>query len=216
MESYRPRTWSSGWLPPMPHTARSCSQELRVWLRAPARQHALAVRGDTPRCTENGDAPGLARRAEGEYRPVFDREATLPAGMQRRSNAAGLLPRAARPRVSVRGVRRPELEIRKKPKGFAGRLQRRCLPGSGRASEARGLSGPGRTYGRIRSPMHPAKGGVRLRFSRVECCPSASSSRFAGRASRRPRCMTVCMTGTTTLRPGASGAPWVACYSVKT
>ena len=55
------------------------------------------------------------------------------------------------------------------------------------------LSGPFHKYGGIRPPMHP----VPLRCSSVAYSRYSPSSRLAGRAPRRPRCVTVFMKWTT-------------------
>ena len=60
---------------------------------------ALAARGETPRSTESGEAPawqGATREHIGQYSTEEQRS---PRGMHRRSNAAGLLPRAATGRL---------------------------------------------------------------------------------------------------------------------
>ena len=65
---------------------------------------ALAARGESRAWHRDRQGARFARRDEGEYWALFDREATPRGGMPRRSNAAGLSPRAAR---SVRGSRSP-------------------------------------------------------------------------------------------------------------
>jgi hypothetical protein len=50
-----------------------------------------------------------------------------------------------------------------------------------------GLSGPPPDYGCIRPPLHPA----RLRCSSLKYSRYSRSSRLAGRAHRRPRCVAV-------------------------
>ena len=62
------------------------------------------VRGETPRRTESGEAPawqGATREHIGQY-PTEEQRS--PRGMHRRSNAAGLLPRAARTLPHVQRV----------------------------------------------------------------------------------------------------------------
>src|SRR5580704_14755430 len=55
------------------------------------------------------------------------------------------------------------------------------------------LSGPFHNYAGIRPPMHPAP----RRCSLVKYSRYSPSSRLAGRAPRRPRCLTVIMKRTT-------------------
>ena len=63
------------------------------------------VRGETPRGTESSEAPAWQGRDEGAYWAYSTEEQRSPRGMHRRSNAAGLLPRA--PRSHPHGSRSP-------------------------------------------------------------------------------------------------------------
>ena len=55
-----------------------------------------AARGERPASHRGRGGAPPARRDDREYRPVFEEEATQPAGMHRRPNAAGLSLRTAR------------------------------------------------------------------------------------------------------------------------
>ena len=64
------------------------------------------------------------------------------------------------------------------------------------------LSGHGHDYGGIRPPMHPTP----RRCPSVEYSRYALSSRLAGRAPRRPRCVALIVSGTTQAAPWAGSA----------
>ena len=77
--------------------ARWAMREIETWLQPFGEfllRARLGARGETPRCTETGDAPRPARRDEGANWAFVTEEQRSPGGMQRPSNAAGLSPRA--------------------------------------------------------------------------------------------------------------------------
>ena len=61
----------------------------------------------------------------------------------------------------------------------------------------RHLSGPFHNYGGIGPPMHPTQSGAGRGISGVAYSRYCPSSRLAGRAPRRPRCLTVIVKRTT-------------------
>ena len=79
----------------------------RALAKRPEDRYQTAGSMSVQRCTETGDAP-VCRGATREIPAVCDRGATQAGGMQRRSNAAGLSPRAARwtRRAAVKTIRR--------------------------------------------------------------------------------------------------------------
>ena len=72
------------------HPDRWCDHRLRYISRD---GHGIAARGGTRRRTESGEALGW-QGATNEHMGICERGATQPAGMDRRSNAVGVSPRA--------------------------------------------------------------------------------------------------------------------------
>ena len=81
-----------------------------------------AGRGTTRRCTEERRWAHLARRDERANREFATEEQRSPGGIQRRSNAAGLVPRPASPTPHLRGAhcRAPRTQTGLRPEPHAG------------------------------------------------------------------------------------------------
>ena len=79
-----------------PRRVTSCASEVPpLQLGTDPSLRWLAARGETPRCTETGAAPGWPGATREQIGAFMTEEQRRPGGMQRPSNAAGLLPRAA-------------------------------------------------------------------------------------------------------------------------